>query len=82
MIEMVGSLRSCTTACLFYLKKWNPIRAVLIRQWEYEIEKVIDVLQPGPLGILVHKFSNAEIVKAQAAVIKALDRWQEQAKGI
>lgn len=37
------------------------------RQIEREMEAVIWVLQPGPLGIVEHKFSAEEVNEASAA---------------
>ncbi|GJX77111.1 hypothetical protein Tco_0323922 [Tanacetum coccineum] len=37
-------------------------------QAEQEMETVVKVLQPGPLGIIEHKFSAEEIDKANATV--------------
>lgn len=50
------------------------------RQLEQEMETVIDVLQPGPLGIIEHKFSAKEISEAKAAVQRAVSNWQRNAK--
>ncbi|XP_020213748.1 uncharacterized protein LOC109797976 [Cajanus cajan] len=49
--------------------------SALIRQVEQEMETVIKVLQPGPLGIIEHKFSADEIRKANATVSKAVTNW-------
>ncbi|XP_027349935.1 uncharacterized protein LOC113861362 [Abrus precatorius] len=51
----------------------------LIRQVEEEMETVIKVLQPGPLGIIEHKFSAEEIRKANATVSKAVANWRTNA---
>ncbi|MED6155250.1 hypothetical protein PIB30_003434 [Stylosanthes scabra] len=51
----------------------------LIRQLEQEMETVIKVLQPGPLGIIEHKFSAEEIRKANDAVSKAVANWRTNA---
>ncbi|KAK7284687.1 hypothetical protein RJT34_19437 [Clitoria ternatea] len=51
----------------------------LIRQLEQEMETVIKVLQPGPLGIIEHKFSAEEIRKANATVSKAVANWRTNA---
>ncbi|KAK7337408.1 hypothetical protein VNO77_17980 [Canavalia gladiata] len=51
----------------------------LIRQVEQEMETVIKVLQPGPLGIVEHKFSAEEIRKANATVSKAVANWRRNA---
>jgi len=49
------------------------------RQVEQEMETVIKVLQPGPLGIIEHKFSADEIRKANATVSKAVINWRRNA---
>ncbi|CAK9178044.1 unnamed protein product [Ilex paraguariensis] len=51
----------------------------LFRQLEQEIETVVQVLQPGPLGIVEHKFSADEICKAKATVKRAVENWQKNA---
>ncbi|XP_061369419.1 uncharacterized protein LOC133312256 [Gastrolobium bilobum] len=51
----------------------------LIRQLELEMETVVKVLQPGPLGIIEHKFSAEEIHKANATVSKAVANWRTNA---
>ncbi|KAK7843822.1 uncharacterized protein LOC112019286 [Quercus suber] len=52
----------------------------LIRQLEQEMETVVKVLQPGPLGIIEHKFSAEEIREANATVNRAVENWQRNAK--
>ncbi|KAG4913670.1 hypothetical protein AAZX31_19G194800 [Glycine max] len=53
--------------------------SALMRQVEQEMETVIKVLQPGPLGIIEHKFSADEIRKANATVSKAVANWRTNA---
>ncbi|AQK98905.1 uncharacterized protein LOC103636392 isoform 1 [Zea mays] len=48
----------------------------LIRQVEQDVETVIHVLQPGPIGIVEHKFTDAEILEARATVKRAVDNWR------
>ncbi|KAF8080555.1 hypothetical protein N665_0935s0014 [Sinapis alba] len=56
-------------------------RALLFfRQLEKEAETVINVLQPGPLGIIEHKFTAQEIRQAQATVCKAVENWPRHSK--
>lgn len=43
------------------------------------METVIKVLQPGPLGIVEHKFSVDEIREANATVQRAVMNWQRNA---
>lgn len=49
------------------------------RKLEQEMETVVKVLQPGPLGIIEHKFSSEEIHKANATVSKAVANWRRNA---
>lgn len=49
------------------------------RQAEQEMETVVKVLQPGPLGIIEHKFSAEEIEKANAIVKRAVENWKRNA---
>ncbi|XP_040380388.1 uncharacterized protein LOC121054507 [Oryza brachyantha] len=49
----------------------------LVRQMEQDVETVINVLQPGPIGIVEHKFTDAEIRNAQAVVRRAVQNWQK-----
>lgn len=53
---------------------------VVIRQVEQEMETVVKVLQPGPLGIIEHKFSAEEIRQANATVQRAVENWRRNAK--
>ncbi|KAJ4832112.1 hypothetical protein Tsubulata_028059 [Turnera subulata] len=48
----------------------------LFRQVEQEMETVIKVLQPGPVGIIEHKFSPQEIRDANATVLRAVQTWK------
>ena len=43
------------------------------------METVIRVLQPGPVGIVEHKFTDEEICKASATVKKAVENWRRRA---
>lgn len=47
---------------------------------EQDMETVIKVLQPGPLGIIEHKFSPEEICKANSTVMTAVENWRRNAK--
>ncbi|XP_058210616.1 uncharacterized protein LOC131323011 isoform X2 [Rhododendron vialii] len=51
----------------------------LFRQLEQEMETVIAVLQPGPLGIVEHKFSSEEMREANATVKRAVENWRRNA---
>lgn len=44
------------------------------------METVVKVLQPGPLGIIEHKFSAEEIREANATVNRAVENWKRNAK--
>ncbi|TVU19106.1 hypothetical protein EJB05_35239, partial [Eragrostis curvula] len=48
----------------------------LVRQMEQDVETVIHVLQPGPIGIVEHKFTDAEIMEARATVRRAVENWR------
>ncbi|KAE9464037.1 hypothetical protein C3L33_04055, partial [Rhododendron williamsianum] len=48
-------------------------------QLEQEMETVIAVLQPGPLGIVEHKFSSEEMREANATVKRAVENWRRNA---
>lgn len=50
------------------------------RQLEQEAETVVRVLQPGPLGIIEHKFSAKEINEANATVRRAVEAWRRSAE--
>ncbi|PON57164.1 zinc metalloproteinase aureolysin [Parasponia andersonii] len=52
----------------------------LFRQLEQEMETVVKVLQPGPLGIIEHKFSADEIREASATVHRAVENWRQNEK--
>ncbi|CDP03535.1 unnamed protein product [Coffea canephora] len=52
----------------------------LFRKLEQDMETVIKVLQPGPLGIIEHKFSPEEICKANSTVMTAVENWRRNAK--
>ncbi|XP_073304222.1 uncharacterized protein [Primulina huaijiensis] len=51
----------------------------LCRQLEQEMETVVKVLQPGPLGIIEHKFTAEEINKAKSTVNQAVENWRRNA---
>ncbi|EES17629.1 hypothetical protein BDA96_09G027100 [Sorghum bicolor] len=48
----------------------------IIRQVEQDVETVIHVLQPGPIGIVEHTFADAEIFEARATLKRAVDNWR------
>ncbi|KAM3274013.1 hypothetical protein ACQJBY_043283 [Aegilops geniculata] len=47
-----------------------------VRQVERDVETVINVLQPGPIGIVEHKFTDAEIRETQGTVRSAVQNWR------
>jgi hypothetical protein len=49
------------------------------RELEKDVETVVKVLQPGPLGIIEHKFSAEEIGSANFTVAKAVANWRRNA---
>jgi len=63
----------------FHSVKIDLFLSVCDRQVEQEMETVVKVLQPGPLGIIEHKFSADEIRKANATVSKAVINWRRNA---
>ncbi|XP_078440533.1 zinc metalloproteinase aureolysin [Wolffia australiana] len=48
----------------------------IIRKVEQDVETVINVLQPGPLGIIEHKFSASEVTEAKSLVDRAILNWK------
>ncbi|KAL5701120.1 hypothetical protein ACHQM5_026494 [Ranunculus cassubicifolius] len=49
------------------------------QQLEQEVETVVQVLQPGPLGIIEHKFSAEEVREAKVTVDRAVQSWKRNA---
>ncbi|KAL6564234.1 hypothetical protein OROMI_015684 [Orobanche minor] len=49
------------------------------RQIEQDFETVVKVLQPGPLGIVEHKFTGEEIKRANSTVDRAVENWRRAA---
>ncbi|XP_021730956.1 uncharacterized protein LOC110697858 [Chenopodium quinoa] len=60
------------------LGKSLPFSGIL-RKLEQDVETVIRVLQPGPVGIVEHKFTDKEIHDANAMVKNAVKNWQRRA---
>ncbi|BBN09549.1 hypothetical protein MPTK1_4g20640 [Marchantia polymorpha subsp. ruderalis] len=52
------------------------IASSALRHQERHVERVIEVLVPGPLGIVEHKFSHGELQSARAEVARAVERWK------
>ncbi|CAM6103166.1 unnamed protein product [Calypogeia fissa] len=50
-----------------------------LRKRERELGTVIEVLRPGPLGIVEHKFSASELANARLVAARALEKWREEA---
>lgn len=48
-----------------------------LRQRERELEEVIEVLRPGPLGAVAQRFSREELFQADADVARASLTWQQ-----
>ncbi|KAG9140522.1 hypothetical protein Leryth_022147 [Lithospermum erythrorhizon] len=53
--------------------------AKVLRQLEQEMETVVKVIKPGPLGVVEHKFTAQEIYKARDTVSRAIQNWQKNA---
>ncbi|XP_039129337.1 uncharacterized protein LOC120265473 [Dioscorea cayenensis subsp. rotundata] len=51
----------------------------MFRQLEQDVETVINVLQPGPLGIVEHKYSATEVQAAKDTVHRAVETWRKNA---
>jgi chaperonin GroES len=45
-----------------------------------QVEKVVEVLKPGPLGIKEHKYSDAELQAARTVADKARENWSRISK--
>lgn len=60
-----------------FLWQFFSDRISSFKQWERDLGKVIEVLQPGPLGIVEHKFSDADISRAKDIARKAVQRWKD-----
>ena len=75
-------LKGCSVFFISYLDSLYELflNSYLYRQLEQEMETVVKVLQPGPLGIIEHKFSAEEIRMANATVHRAVENWQRNAK--
>ncbi|EPS73113.1 hypothetical protein M569_01649 [Genlisea aurea] len=50
-----------------------------LRELEQDLETVVKVMQPGPLGIIEHKFTADEINKARSTVDHAVETWRRAA---
>lgn len=62
-----------------FIISYAKLLSISNRQLEQEMEVVVQVLQPGPLGIIEHKFSAEEIRKANATLSKAVANWRTNA---
>ncbi|XP_057534226.1 uncharacterized protein LOC130812689 [Amaranthus tricolor] len=51
----------------------------VFRKLEQDVETVIRVLQPGPVGIVEHKFTDEEIREANSMVRNAVEYWRRRA---
>ena len=52
---------------------------LFLRKLEQDVETVIRVLQPGPVGIVEHKFTDEEIREANSMVRNAVEYWRRRA---
>ncbi|GMH26016.1 hypothetical protein Nepgr_027859 [Nepenthes gracilis] len=64
---------------LLKLVKSLPFSGVF-RKLEQDMETVVRVLQPGPLGIVEHKFTPDEIREANNTVQQAVENWRRRAR--
>lgn len=79
-ISFVSSLLKITH---FFKKVYSFVCLLFtyyVRQLESEMETVVKILQPGPLGIIEHKFSAEEIHQANVTVSRGVENWQRNAK--
>ncbi len=53
---------------------------VVCRTQMLQVEKVVEVLKPGPLGIKEHKYSDAELQAARTVADKARENWSRISK--
>ncbi|CAM6036752.1 unnamed protein product [Sphagnum compactum] len=51
-----------------------------LRTQMLQVEKVVEVLKPGPLGIKEHKYSDAELQAARTVAEKARENWSRISK--
>lgn len=66
--------------CYVFQVATNLQCVLFVRKLEHDVETVIRVLQPGPVGIVEHKFTNEEIRKASTVVRSAVENWRIRAK--
>jgi hypothetical protein len=45
-----------------------------------QVEKVVKVLKPGPVGVKEHKYSDGELKAARAVAEKAKENWSQISK--
>ncbi|BBN09548.1 hypothetical protein MPTK1_4g20630 [Marchantia polymorpha subsp. ruderalis] len=56
---------------------WSArIASSAIRHQERHVERVIEVLVPGPQEIVEHQFSHGELQSAIAKIARAVQRWK------
>lgn len=49
-----------------------------LRKREREIEKVVEVLRPGPLGVVELESSQGDLANARLVTARALEKWREE----
>ncbi|KAH7681697.1 hypothetical protein IHE45_05G073100 [Dioscorea alata] len=51
----------------------------IFRQLEQDVETVINVLQPGPLGIVEYKYSATEVQAGKDTIHRTVETWRKNA---
>ncbi|KAG6549241.1 hypothetical protein Mapa_009227 [Marchantia paleacea] len=59
------------------LNEMARLASSALRRQERHVERVIEVLIPGPLGIVEHRFSHEELQSARAEAARATERWKQ-----
>ncbi|KAK3194001.1 hypothetical protein Dsin_025311 [Dipteronia sinensis] len=70
-------VRNKNDAISNFESRLSPVACSL--QLESEMETVVKILQPGPLGIIEHKFCTEEVHQANATVLRAVENWRRNA---
>jgi len=65
----------CRRVFLFFFPGFVVCRTQML-----QVEKVVEVLKPGPLGIKEHKYSDAELQAARTVAEKARENWSRISK--
>ncbi|KAK6164758.1 hypothetical protein DH2020_001622 [Rehmannia glutinosa] len=78
--ELVRSSHPANRLFKSFTKKLSKLNSLFrkrsLRQLEQDMETVVKVLQPGPLGIVEHKFTAEEIKMANSTVNRAVENWR------